>query len=457
METLSALRARHPSFIYKSYAYRFHKRDLHISFHFFVAPDINFRPTLAIKNVPNRVGEDALNNFVFHLGIIEIPSYWKATCSPTIIVEAGSLSAEQLRWWKDLFMQGMGEFFFRNRIDYTKKDFLSLRSASSLNHHLYKGKLSDQILLPLGGGKDAIVSLEILKKSKKKIVPFVLNPSVVHKKILSLAGYKNAVFAERTIDPKLLHLNKKGYLNGHTPFSAYLAFLSSLIAVLFDMKYIMVSNERSSNEGNARYKGRVINHQYSKTYEFERKFRSYATKYLVSSLEYLSFMRPLYELQIAKLFSRYPKYFRAFLSCNEAQKTYLQKPTLQWCGKCAKCLFVFIALYPFIKEKQLVSIFKKNLFEDPMLVSLLEELTGVREVKPFECVGTKKESMAALFLSLQKHKGKLPILMKYFRNTILPAHPRLSAESEFILKSWNRSHSIPRFLEALLKKVLKTK
>lgn len=452
MENLSTLRKRHPVFTYKSYSYRFMEKDLHISFHFVLAPDIHFHPSLVLKNVPkgNGAGDDILNTFVFNLGMMEIPSYWKASCSPTILIEAGSLNKEQLNWWKDLILQGMGEFFFRNKIDYTKKDFLSLVSKGSLIHHPFKGNLRDQILLPLGGGKDAIVSLEMLKKSREKILPFVLNPSSVHKKVFSLAGYKNFIDAERTIDPKLLDLNRKGYLNGHTPFSAYLAFITSFVALLWNTKYVMVSNERSSNEGNARYKGKVINHQYSKTFEFERKFRSYSKKYLASSLEYVSFLRPLYELQIAKLFSRYPKYFKDFLSCNEAQKQ--SSPSLKWCGKCAKCLFVFIALHPLLKEKQLVSIFKKNLFQDAMLVSLLEELTGIREVKPFECVGTRKETLAALFLSLQKQRGELPILLKYFKNVIVPERPGLGRESERLLRSWGTANFLPRYFKGILKK-----
>ncbi len=452
MESLSVLQKRHPVFTYKSYSYRFAKKDLHISFHFVLAPDIHFRPSLVLKNVPkgNGAEDDILNTFVFHVGMMEIPSYWKAACSPLIVIEAGSLNAQQLGWWRDMILQGMGEFFFKNKIDYTKKGFLSLASKSSLAHRPFKGNLKDQILFPLGGGKDAIVSLEVLKKSKKKLLPFVLNPSSVHKKVLLLAGYRNFISAERTIDSRLLDLNRKGYLNGHTPFSAYLAFLTSLVSLLWNTKYVMVSNERSSNEGNAHYKGKVINHQYSKTFEFERKFRSYSKKYLASSLEYVSFLRPLYELQIAKLFSRYPKYFKAFLSCNEAQKR--SSTSLKWCGKCAKCLFVCIALHPFLKEKKLVSIFKKNLFQDAMLVSLLEELTGIREVKPFECVGTRKETLAALFLSLQKQRGKLPILLKYFKNVMLPEHPGLGRESEHLLRSWGAAHFLPRYFKGILKK-----
>lgn len=229
----------------------------------------------------------------------------------------------------------------------------------------------------------------------------------------------------RTIDPKLLELNRKGYLNGHTPFSAYLAFLSVLCATLFDTKYIALSNERSSNEGNVKYLRKTINHQYSKSFDFEKKFRSYIKTYLTKGVEYFSFLRPLYELQIVRIFAQYPKYFSAFLSCNEAHKTTsgTKKPTGKWCGKCAKCLFVWLALYPFVSEKQIANIFKKSLFQDKTLAPLLEELTGKKKFKPFECVGTTKESRAALSLCRQKQRSEPP------RNAIL--------------SSWNKQHCIP--------------
>ena len=113
-----------------------------------------------------------------------------------------------------------------------------------------------------------MVTLELLKRGEQDVIPFLLNPKKEQEEILKIAGLKNPIIAIRTIDPRLLQLKGKGYLNGHTPFSAYLAFLSVLCATLFDIKYIALSNERSSNEGNVRYLGKTINHQYSKSFEF---------------------------------------------------------------------------------------------------------------------------------------------------------------------------------------------
>ena len=287
-------------------------------------------------------------------------------------------------------------------------------------------------MVPVGGGKDAAVTLELLKEGNLDIVPFLLNPKPEQMKILSLAKVGKPIVVERTIDPKLLELNRKGYLNGHTPFSAYLAFLTVLTAALFGHKYIALSNERSSNEGNVKYLGKTINHQYSKSFEFEKKFREYSKKYLASNIEYFSFLRPLYELQIARIFAKYSKYFGVFLSCNEARKTKsgTQKQVEKWCGKCPKCLFVFLALYPFAGKKQTVAIFKKDLLRGKKLKPLLDELTGKKKFKPFECVGTIEESKAALALALGKiHDHK-------------------------ILHTWNSQHFLPSVFQKLLRRAI---
>lgn len=458
MEKLEELRKKYPEFVYKGYSYVLkggppagEAGDLHISFDFVVG-DIVFKPKVVIKEVP-KIDLKQFDHLIFQLGLAEMPSYWKATASPKIVIEAGALNKAQINWWHDLFMQGMGQYFYENKIDFTKKGFLTIKSRSKKRGVVFTKKLSKRTLVPIGGGKDAVVTLELLKQAKQEIRGFVLNPKKEHKDILKIAGLPTGkaregspVIVQRTIDPKLLELNRRGYLNGHTPFSAYLAFLTTLGATLFDYKYIALSNERSSNEGNVQYLGQEINHQYSKSFAFEKKFRVYSKKYLASQIEYFSFLRPLYELQIAKLFSRYPKYFATFLSCNEAHKTNSgsKKPTAKWCGVCSKCLFVFTSLYPFIETEKLTKIFGANLFENRSLIPLMEELIGERNFKPFECIGTKEESIAAFSLCLQKTSSPLPSLLKHFRQHKVEKYAQ-------ILTSWNPKHFLPPHLEKILK------
>ena len=438
------LRNKHPTFIYRNYEYNFKNGNLNISFDFEIKPNITFRPSLKIKNVPeNNFNEDILNNLIFNLGMIELVSYYKATCSPKIVIACAKLNAKQKNFWKKIYFKGLGEFFYQNKIDFTSKDFLKIECISKKEFGVKKIKTSEKILLPIGGGKDSIVSLNLLKD--ENLCLFGLNET---KEIKRTIGNREHIYIERKIDKKLLELNNKGYYNGHTPFSAYLAFLTLLTAYLINAKYIALSNEGSSNEETAVYLNKKINHQYSKTFEFENDFRNYVKEYMIEGIEYFSFLRPLHEIQIAKIFSKFKDYHKIFLSCNEANKTYsgTKKKTQKWCGSCPKCLFVFAILYPFMEEKELFKIFNKNLFEDKNLKEEMLKLIGKAKTKPFECIGTKDESLIAFYLSYKKDKDYylLNYLEKnnYFKN--------LDKKTEKILNSFNKKNNVPKKFKNIL-------
>src|SRR5581483_11987786 len=167
-------------------------------------------------------------------------------------------------------------------------------------------------LVLTSGGKDSAVTLELLRQAGIDFDCLLLNPTPAALAIARQAGCGRTFIVRRSIDPKLLELNAAGYLNGHTPFSALLAFLGVTVATLNGYRRVIVSNERSAEEPGIEYLGYAINHQYSKTFEFETKFRDYCARHLRVGVEYFSLLRPLYELQIAKIFSRHPQYFPLF-------------------------------------------------------------------------------------------------------------------------------------------------
>ena len=408
------LKQKYPKFIYEKYSYKISGDNLEIFFDFEIPPDLKFKPKIIIENVNpkliKRVGDRVLNNLVFNLGLMEIPSYWKTTCSSEIIIKAGSLDKKQINWWKYLIANGMGQFFYENKIDWRKKDFLKIVSINEKKHKIFNKKIKNRYLVPFAGGRDSIVTLESLKKSanwRKEIALFMVNPTERILKTVKVSGIKKQIIVKRIIDKKLLELNKKGYLNGHTPFTALLSFLSVLCAILFDYKNIVFSNEKSADEGNLKYLGKIINHQWAKSSQFERMFKKYCKKYLGKNVNYFSFLRKYGELEISKMIIKYPKYFPVFSSCNASMrivKSAYAKSSgeTKWCGNCPKCLFVYATLYPFLNKKDLLKIFGKDIFENKKLLPTMRQLMGERGFKPFECVGTKKESQLAFRLSLQK-------------------------------------------------------
>ena len=274
---------------------------------------------------------------------------------------------------------------------------------------------------------------------------FIINPKQVTLSCAQTAGYSNEkiVTVKRTIDKNLIELNKQGFINGHTPFSALVAFLSYFNAYITGKKYILLSNESSANESNV--DGTKINHQYSKTYEFECDFNEYTKKYFKIDIKYFSLLRPLSEYQIAMLFSNYEKYHEIFKSCNVGSK----KEPWHWCCSCPKCLFVYIILSPFLYKEKLIRIFGEDLFEKEDLLDIFIELTGYGKTKPFECVGTYEEVRYAITKTISK-LDKQPYLLKYYKE-----HFELENLNKNLENKYNRENNLNPYFENLLKSELK--
>ncbi|HSV77512.1 MAG TPA: hypothetical protein VLH37_10825, partial [Bacteroidales bacterium] len=251
----------------------------------------------------------------------------------------------------------------------------------------------------------------------------------------------------RSLDPLLLKLNEQGFLNGHTPFSALLAFITATAAYLTGYRHVALSNESSANE--ATIPGTGINHQYSKSFEFEQDFREYLNAHISSDINYFSFLRPLNELQIGSLFSSMDEYHKVFKSCNVGSKTDT------WCCNCSKCLFTWIVLAPFIEKGRLMAIFGKNLFENAELIPFLDQLTGFAETKPFECVGTIDEVKAALRKTIRDYKGaNLPVLLSHFQIQTQEQSAPFDQDFEKFLKAFHQPHFLKDNLTENLRKAL---
>ena len=114
MNRFEQLREKHGEFIYESYeinkdsfVFRFRMDD-----HLFT-PEWIFDPKLTEK----AVNKELLEYAVFSLGMSELVSYWKCACSPVVKINCGALNEDQVKWWKKLYFNGLGEFFYRNGID----------------------------------------------------------------------------------------------------------------------------------------------------------------------------------------------------------------------------------------------------------------------------------------------------------------------------------------------------
>lgn len=433
--TTTDLRAKYPRFIYQNYSTEIVGTDLHLKYFYSTPLDHNFTHQYIFRNLPPSAlaNLDYYKNFLAHLGLTQLFSYWKAACSPQIEIQPLSFTAKQTDWWHKLLIHGMGEYFYKNQIDFTAADFVQIISAPDnfipANNDL--PVTSNQVLIPLGGGKDSLITLELLKPLYQ-VNTFMVNPTPAMLQLSAQAGFTKPVIVESKLEHHLLDINHQGYLNGHVPFSASLALLSSFAALLTHSKHIAVSNERSSNEGNTTYLGYEINHQYTKTQEFENDFQSYLTTYLHQDLHYFSFLRPLYELQITRLFATLPQYFSSFTSCNfnfKLDKSLHPKDSL-WCCHCPKCVSLALLLTPFIGKARVTEIMGQYPLDLPENKQILDELLGKLPVKPFECVLTREEANIALNMI----DGKTTPQIQAFLSSWVD-NPNMPTEFSQILKS----------------------
>ena len=452
--TFTELRQQYPEFVFDDIAVNFEQEEtggkLHITFLFSIPGLCSFEPEWEIpcEKQPD-MKDPALWRLCEALGMAELVSYWKITCSPTVRLTT-SLNEEQENWWKRLYFGGLGEFFYRNGIETDFDSFMQFTyDARTVNYNgdAKKTSLSGK-LIPVGGGKDSIVTLNLLKEQLGDAYAYQINHRDSSEKAALLAGIPKARILEpkRTLDPNMLRLNKEGFLNGHTPFSAIVAFSSVLTAYLHGIGTVILSNESSASESTV--SEAEVNHQYSKSYQFEQDFFAYERDYLRSGVRYFSLLRPLTEFQIARYFASLPTaYHEIFRSCNAGAKQD------KWCGHCAKCLFVSVILSPFLPHAEIARLLDSDIMNLPEMEPVLQELCGALPNKPFECVGSRKEVNISLCLAIaraEQNGEKLPLLLENYKAS--PLYAEYAETAADFGQEWDPQNNLPAELAALVKR-----
>jgi len=408
-----------------SYNYDAENKVFCIELNYSLDKKINFQEKLQIPLAAEaweKVDREALQRAISALHIMAGISYYK-TYLPREIAGL-ELTEEQAEFWQKIYQRGLGEFFYSNQIDF--RGLINFPHSPTARATTFTSKkLSERALLPIGGGKDSIVSAEILKKMGLEFQQFSLRDAEPIRATAETIGAPRQI-VQRQLDAQLFQLNQEGAYNGHVPITAYISFLLIVCAILDDYRYIVMSLEKSANEGQLFFHGMDINHQYSKSEEFEEDLRNYVSKYIDSEVEYFSLLRGYNELRIAEIFAgleNFNEYASVFSSCNGNFKINKTEIPKKWCGHCPKCAFVFLILAAFVPREKLLEIFGENLLDKPELLELHEELLGLRNFKPFECVGTTEESLVALWLVSQKSEWQNDWMVKYFLDVLLPRLP----------------------------------
>lgn len=344
-------------------------------------------------------------------------SYYKAAVPAEIVFESSQPGLAARGLLGEVYRLGLGEFAYRNRIDLAARLNFPVPGPSPTTAPVLG--LRRQALVAIGGGKDSLVSIESLRALGIDQQLAWIGSSQLIAACAERTGLPG-VKIERAIAPELFEFNRQGAYNGHIPVTAINSAVLALVALLRDCDQVVFSNERSASYGSTIEGSGEVNHQWSKGWQFEHDFAALLRAEVAADLNYYSLLRPWSELAIARQFARIDGYDRHFSSCNRNFHLLGERPAERWCGVCPKCHFVFLALAPFMPKPRLVSIFGRNLLDEPQLAAGFDALIEYRDHKPFECVGEAIESRAAFAHLSNSPAWREDALVARFRDEILP-------------------------------------
>ena len=330
-------------------------------------------------------------------------SYYKTAAPPVIDFGETALTQAEEAFLREFYLQGLAEFAYRNNLDLTALTLQAQRAPDPLTAPpAPPGPL--RALVPFGGGIDSIVTVEQVRQQADVALFIVSRPADRFDAIEQPAAVTGlpVVRAEREIDPQLLRSAELGFLNGHVPVTGILSAIAVLAAVLTGRDAVVMSNEWSASIPTLEFDGHPVNHQFSKSEEFEAAFRGVLADQ-GSAPEYFSWLRDRTELWVGREFAALTRYHDSFRSCNKAFYTERSRRFAYWCGQCDKCCFIDLILAPFLPAEALLRIFDVSgePLENPSLKPKFLSLLGAG-AKPFECVGEVTECRAAVLLAARR-------------------------------------------------------
>jgi hypothetical protein len=394
-------------------------------------------------------------------------SYFKTALPPQVSCETGTPPTAAAALLEALYSEGLAELAFTNGLPGVPRPAFArspqlgggdsqsapenVRLASGAHGSRTADAPLGRVLVPVGGGKDSAVALEIVRRSGCDLALFSLGDAPPIARTVAVAELPR-LLATRMLDPGLPALNAAGALNGHVPITAIVSCVALLTAALNGFDAVAMANERSASAGNVVWDGVEVNHQFSKGLRAERLL-SAALAEVAPDLRLFSVLRPASELAIARAFAGMERYHGAFTSCNAIFRIDPALRAASWCCDCPKCRFVFLALAPFSEPAHLREIFGRDLLDDERQFEGFALLTATGGHKPFECVGEEQESLAAIRLLARDRRWSEHGVVRRLVADVLPRFPADAGDPDAVL-ALSDEHAVPAALLAEVRAVL---
>lgn len=366
-------------------------------------------------------------------------SYYKTAAPPEVACETGAPGPAAASFLEALYSEGLGEFAVVNQLGKLPRPRFPRDGAKAAGDPVRH--VPARVLVPVGGGKDSIVALEIVRRSGLDFTLFSVRDDPAMQRTAAVAEMERLVAQRRLPLTQLGELNRSGALNGHVPITAIVSCVALLTAALNGYDTVTLANERSASAGNVVYDGVEVNHQFSKSARAEALLRG-AIAETGAPVDLFSLLRPASELGIARTFAGLPQYHAAFTSCNAIFRLDPELRLSSWCGNCPKCRFVFLVLAPFMEPAAMEAIFGTAMLDDLDQYEGFALLTATGGHKPFECVGEEEESLAAISLLAADPRWRTrPVVAKLVAE-VLAARGDDSARVSSAL-SLSDAHNVP--------------
>lgn len=366
--------------------------------------------TVDFSALSREFGEAAIRRIAFHIAAFEINKF--VSLKPEKISfgdYADLVTPEFWSLWQTVWINVGGQWRYENDL----RNYLTPKLA----HGLASDELDPLALTPgetrtlafVGGGKDSLIVMTLLDEIGLAYDTLGYSSSIYggaafqHRLLDGLVRHGGSARRHHRqwvfddfLDSPVLGLSPESGIKtltaGETPSSLF-GVLPLVLSAGFQT--LVLGHERSADHGNLVWDetGEEINHQWGKGIEAEKLLQHYVRTRLISGLTYTSVLKPIYDPVIFSALRDRPDAVRDTHSCN------IRKP---WCEECSKCSYVWLNYHAYLDPEVIDGMFRSNLADNSVNTVWFEQMFGLAEHTPFECVGQVDEALLALELATSR-------------------------------------------------------